>query len=75
MSHHHHHNPHQQPLINNKAEIGFVEIKSKFDAEFRRFCLDGVKFDTFESFRGLLSEIHLLKGEQQLRPWVTTPAL
>jgi len=48
-------------LINNKAEIGFVEIKSKFDAEFRRFSIDGAKFATFESFQELLGQVHLLK--------------
>ena len=52
-------------LINNKAEIGFVEIKSKFDAEFRRFSLDGAKYATFESFQDLLGQVHLLKVEGQ----------
>ena len=47
-------------LINNKAEIGCVEIKSKFDAEFRRFSLDGAKYTTFESFQQLLAQVHLL---------------
>ena len=41
---------------------GSVEIKSKFDAEFRRFALDRSKYRTFESFRDLLEELHLLKG-------------
>lgn len=48
-------------LINNKADIGFVEIKSKFDAEFRRFSLDGAKYSTFEAFRELLGQVHLLR--------------
>lgn len=41
---------------------GFVEIKSKFDAEFRRFTLNRDKYRTFESFRELLEVLHLLKG-------------
>ena len=67
MSHHSHHQQHHptQFLINNKAEIGFVEIKSKFDAEFRRFSLDGSKVATFEAFHDLLSQVHLLGGDQQ----------
>ena len=49
-------------LINNKAAIGFVEIKSKFDAEFRRFSVDGSRCATYEAFQELLGEVHLLKG-------------
>lgn len=41
---------------------GFVEIKSKFDAEFRRFALNRSTYRTFESFRDLLEALHLLKG-------------
>ncbi|TRY72010.1 hypothetical protein TCAL_09608 [Tigriopus californicus] len=39
---------------------GFVEVKSKFDAEFRRFSVDKSKYQTFETFQGLLEELHLL---------------
>ena len=39
---------------------GFVEVKSKFDAEFRRFSLDKAKYKTFEEFQGLLEELHIL---------------
>jgi hypothetical protein len=46
---------------NKNVDIGFVEIKSKFDAEFRRFSVDGTKFSTFELFRHLLGDVHLLK--------------
>jgi partitioning defective protein 6 len=60
MSHH----QHQQFLINNKAEIGFVEIKSKFDAEFRRFSLDGSKVASYEAFHDLLSDVHQLIGSR-----------
>jgi partitioning defective protein 6 len=45
-----------------------VEVKSKFDAEFRRFAVNLGEFTTFELFQGLLAEVHLLrsadKGEQ-----------
>jgi len=44
-----------------KLDTRFVEIKSKFDAEFRRFSLDGSKYTSFESFRDLIARIHLLK--------------
>jgi hypothetical protein len=47
---------------NKNSEIGFVEIKSKFDAEFRRFSLDGTKVSTFELFRELLADVHQLKN-------------
>ena len=39
---------------------GFVEVKSKFDAEFRRFSLDRAKYRTFEDFQSLLEELHIL---------------
>ena len=48
-----------------KSEIGFVEIKSKFDAEFRRFSLDGTKYSTFELFRELLGEVHQLVASRR----------
>jgi len=37
-----------------------VEVKSKFDAEFRRFSLDKSKYQTFDSFKTLLSDLHQL---------------
>jgi len=40
---------------------GTVEVKSKFDAEFRRFSLDKSKYQTFDNFKYLLSELHHLK--------------
>jgi len=43
-----------------KFDMGFIEVKSKFDAEFRRFSIDGGKYSSFEAFRGLLAQIHLL---------------
>ncbi len=44
------------------ANEGFIEVKSKFDAEFRRFSLDRAKYNTFEKFERLLEELHLSGG-------------
>jgi hypothetical protein len=40
---------------------GAVEVKSKFDAEFRRFSLEKSKYHTFDSFRTYLCELHHLQ--------------
>lgn len=45
---------------NNAAAA--VEVKSKFDAEFRRFSVNTADFSTFETFHQLLAGVHLLKG-------------
>jgi len=39
---------------------GTVEVKSKFDAEFRRFSLDKSKYQTFDNFKILITELHHL---------------
>jgi len=39
-----------------------VEVKSKFDAEFRRFSVATSDYPTFDEFQGLLSSVHLLQG-------------
>lgn len=39
---------------------GTVEVKSKFDAEFRRFSLDKSRYQTFEDFKRLLLNLHHL---------------
>jgi len=39
---------------------GTVEVKSKFDAEFRRFSLDKSRCQTFEGFKRLLKDLHHL---------------
>ena len=41
-----------------------IEVKSKFDAEFRRFALNINEFPSFETFQALLAEIHLLSNEK-----------
>lgn len=42
-----------------------MEVKSKFDAEFRRFSLDRAKYKTFEAFHALLEGLHALKGRKE----------
>jgi len=39
---------------------GTVEVKSKFDAEFRRFSLDKSRYQTFDAFRRYLRDLHNL---------------
>ena len=39
---------------------GTVEVKSKFDAEFRRFSLDKSRCQTFDGFKRLLKDLHHL---------------
>jgi hypothetical protein len=40
---------------------GSVEVKSKFDAEFRRFSLEKSRYHTYDSFRTHLCELHHLQ--------------
>lgn len=42
---------------------GYVEVKSKFDAEFRRFSIDRAKLRTFEEFERLLEQLHIKHGD------------
>ena len=42
-----------------------VEVKSKFDAEFRRFSVKTSEHETFESFHELLASVHLLKAASE----------
>lgn len=39
---------------------GAVEVKSKFDAEFRRFSLEKSKFKSYDAFKRHLTELHHL---------------
>eukprot|EP00096_Caligus_rogercresseyi_P006574 TRINITY_DN2311_c0_g1_i1.p1 TRINITY_DN2311_c0_g1~~TRINITY_DN2311_c0_g1_i1.p1 ORF type:complete len:311 (+),score=117.12 TRINITY_DN2311_c0_g1_i1:212-1144(+) len=43
-------------------EGGFVEVKSKFDAEFRRFSLDRSKYPSYESFQSRVESLHFLSS-------------
>jgi partitioning defective protein 6 len=47
-------------MMTNLQAEGFVEVKSKFDAEFRRFSLDRSKHQTFDDFYQLLEDLHIL---------------
>lgn len=45
-----------------RADSGVVEVKSKFDAEFRRFAVDRSNHQKFEDFCELLEQLHGLKS-------------
>ena len=42
-----------------------TEVKSKFDAEFRRFSVSTKDYPTFEDFQSLLASVHLLQGHHK----------
>ncbi|KAL4234130.1 Partitioning defective 6 beta [Mactra antiquata] len=44
-----------------RNDSGFVEIKSQFDAEFRRFSVDRGSHLKFETFRESVQKLHFLK--------------
>lgn len=48
----------------SRVDLGFVEVKSKFCAEFRRFSVDRSASPKFEEFEQLLVNLHGLKGEE-----------
>lgn len=49
-------------IVNKNAVVNLVvEVKSKFDAEFRRFSLERDHTARFEEFRSLLERLHRLK--------------
>lgn len=52
-----------QQTTNVSSTIDAMEVKSKFDAEFRRFSMTRSQYSTFESFHDLLASVHLLKSE------------
>ena len=51
-----------QPSKGQKNDL-MVEVKSKFDAEFRRFAVNINEISTFEAFQAMLAEVHLLSNE------------
>ena len=61
---HHHPRQHSHPGAGGGGVEGFIEVKSKFDAEFRRFSLDKAKYNTFEKFERLLEQLHLGGAER-----------
>ncbi|XP_063853720.1 partitioning defective protein 6-like [Scylla paramamosain] len=44
----------------NRAPTALVEVKSKFDAEFRRFSVERDKYEKLDDFRSLVEELHHL---------------
>lgn len=44
-----------------RNESGYIEIKSKFDAEFRRFSVDRSSHQKFETFRDTVEKLHFLR--------------
>ena len=52
-----------QPSKGQKNDL-MVEVKSKFDAEFRRFAVHINEISTFEAFQAMLAEVHLLSNEK-----------
>lgn len=45
-----------------QLDLSIIEVKSKFDAEFRRFPLDKAKLKTFEEFYKYVQTIHKLQA-------------
>merc|ERR1712226_391656 len=48
--------------MRNQSISMVTEVKSKFDAEFRRFSVSTKDYPTFEDFQSLLASVHLLQG-------------
>lgn len=46
--------------IHSRAQSSFIEVKSKFAAEFRRFGVERDKYDKLDDFRRLIEELHKL---------------
>uniref|UniRef100_A0A2P2IB60 Partitioning defective 6 homolog alpha-like n=1 Tax=Hirondellea gigas TaxID=1518452 RepID=A0A2P2IB60_9CRUS len=46
--------------VSSKIPSAVLEVKSKFDAEFRRFSIERGKHDTLDDFRDLVELIHCL---------------
>jgi partitioning defective protein 6 len=45
-----------------RIDSGLVEVKSKFDAEFRRFAINRQKIPRFEEFYTLVEQLHALRS-------------
>ncbi|XP_037791228.1 partitioning defective protein 6-like [Penaeus monodon] len=46
----------------SRAQSSLIEVKSKFDAEFRRFSVERDKYERLEDFRTLVEELHRLQS-------------
>ncbi|KAL5021885.1 hypothetical protein ScPMuIL_001040 [Solemya velum] len=56
--------------LNHRISNGLVEVKSKIDAEFRRFSVESQSSSTFENFYDILEKLHQL----EMSPFVITYA-
>lgn len=48
-------------IVMKNSDSSIIEVKSKFDAEFRRFSLDRNAQTKFDDFRSFLEQLHKLK--------------
>lgn len=55
------------------SHLSMVEVKSKFDAEFRRFAVSLTDYQTFEVFQGMLAELHLLQKSENFHIFYIDP--
>lgn len=60
MSRHSKHSQSGSSSGSSRSNSNFVEVKSKFDAEFRRFSLDRTKSPKYEAFEETLDKLHQL---------------
>lgn len=51
---------HRKKIAQGQADLSLVEVKSKFEAEFRRFSLKRDQLDSFSEFYDLLEQTHCL---------------
>lgn len=51
---------HRKKIAQGQADLSLVEVKSKFEAEFRRFSLKRDQLDSFSEFYELLEQTHCL---------------
>ncbi|XP_046737961.1 partitioning defective protein 6 [Diprion similis] len=49
--------------LHHRVDNGIVEVKSKFDAEFRRFSLNRNETIRYEDFKNLLAKLHQLDAD------------
>jgi len=52
---------HRKKIAQGQADLSLVEVKSKFEAEFRRFSLKKNQLESFSEFYELLEQTHCLE--------------
>jgi len=52
---------HRKKIAQGQADLSLVEVKSKFEAEFRRFSLKRDQLESFSEFYDLLEQTHCLE--------------